>query len=380
MRSFQIDVDDEISNLVDMHMGTSVTPNVNKPKLSAVTTHSKKLHASMSSHSVPQPREFNVVKHRNVISHGMFKINPSQMPRVDLVFNKQSSASIRTNPITKSQHHVIVKKNVSSNMVTASSTGLVHNARTRRPQPKGNTKNARVPSASKSSEVKKNIAVEDHHRTLLLSKNQKTISSECNNIKLAIQNDKSKIVCVNCKQYLVTANHDACLLSFVNALNSRANKLCANVPLSANQKRHRTQVSKPKQVGSKERLACKPKLPRLSLKWSPSRHSFDQKGKLVAFKETNCLNEDKAYTSNSQEPMRKQFLNSTVFLGRLSKFVYGTICFGNDYIAAILGYGDLKWGNITITRVYFIEGLGHNLFSVGQFCDAHLEVAFRRNT
>nr|GEZ41722.1 Gag-Pol polyprotein [Tanacetum cinerariifolium] len=30
--------------------------------------------------------------------------------------------------------------------------------------------------------------------------------------------------------------------------------------------------------------------------------------------------------------------------------------FGNDHIAAILGYGDLKWGNITITRVYFIEG------------------------
>nr|GFB34684.1 integrase, catalytic region, zinc finger, CCHC-type, peptidase aspartic, catalytic [Tanacetum cinerariifolium] len=54
--------------------------------------------------------------------------------------------------------------------------------------------------------------------------------------------------------------------------------------------------------------------------------------------------------------------------------------FGNNHIAAILGYGDLKWGNITITRVYFVEGLGHNLFSVGQFCDADLEVAFRRNT
>nr|GFB96885.1 hypothetical protein [Tanacetum cinerariifolium] len=51
------------------------------------------------------------------------------------------------------------------------------------------------------------------------------------------------------------ANHDACLPSSVNALNSRANKLCANVPFSANQKRHGTQVWKPKQVESKERLA-----------------------------------------------------------------------------------------------------------------------------
>nr|GFC12207.1 integrase, catalytic region, zinc finger, CCHC-type, peptidase aspartic, catalytic [Tanacetum cinerariifolium] len=64
----------------------------------------------------------------------------------------------------------------------------------------------------------------------------------------------------------------------------------------------------------------------------------------------------------------------------LSKFLYGTIRFRNDHIASFLGYGDLKWGNITITRVYFVEGLGHNLFLVGQFCDADLEVAFRRNT
>nr|GEX70473.1 hypothetical protein [Tanacetum cinerariifolium] len=60
--------------------------------------------------------------------------------------------------------------------------------------------------------------------------------------------------------------------------------------------------------------------------------------------------------------------------------ILGTVRFGNDHIAAILGYGDLKWGNITIIEVYFVEGLGHNLFSVGQFCDADLEVAFRRNT
>nr|GEW28064.1 retrovirus-related Pol polyprotein from transposon TNT 1-94 [Tanacetum cinerariifolium] len=55
------------------------------------------------------------------------------------------------------------------------------------------------------------------------------------------------------------------------------------------------------------------------------------------------------------------------------------IRFGNDHVAAILGFGDLQWGNILITRVYFVEVLGHNLFSVGQFCDSDLEVAFRRN-
>nr|GFA76491.1 putative ribonuclease H-like domain-containing protein [Tanacetum cinerariifolium] len=56
-----------------------------------------------------------------------------------------------------------------------------------------------------------------------------------------------------------------------------------------------------------------------------------------------------------------------------------TVHFRNDHVAAIMGFGDLQWGNFLITRVYFVEGLGHNLFSVGQLCDSDLEVAFRRN-
>ncbi|GJZ66589.1 integrase, catalytic region, zinc finger, CCHC-type containing protein, partial [Tanacetum coccineum] len=48
--------------------------------------------------------------------------------------------------------------------------------------------------------------------------------------------------------------------------------------------------------------------------------------------------------------------------------------------AAIMGYGDLQMGNILISRVYYVEGLGHNIFSVGQFCYSNLEVAFRKHT
>ncbi|GJS62312.1 retrovirus-related pol polyprotein from transposon TNT 1-94 [Tanacetum coccineum] len=58
----------------------------------------------------------------------------------------------------------------------------------------------------------------------------------------------------------------------------------------------------------------------------------------------------------------------------------GTVKFGNDHVAKILGYGDYQIGNVTISRVYYVEGLGHNLFFVGQFCDSNLEVAFRQHT
>ncbi|GKC81030.1 hypothetical protein Tco_1136747, partial [Tanacetum coccineum] len=68
---------------------------------------------------------------------------------------------------------------------------------------------------------------------------------------------------------------------------------------------------------------------------------------------------------------------------QLTNFVHkflGTVKFGNDQIAKIIGYGDYQIGNITISRVYYVEGLGHNLFSVGQLCDSDLEVAFRKHT
>ncbi|GKA28610.1 integrase, catalytic region, zinc finger, CCHC-type containing protein [Tanacetum coccineum] len=57
-----------------------------------------------------------------------------------------------------------------------------------------------------------------------------------------------------------------------------------------------------------------------------------------------------------------------------------TVRFRNDHITRIIGYGDYQLGNVTILRVYYVKRLGHNLFTVGQFCDADLEFAFWKNT
>nr|GEU41081.1 retrovirus-related Pol polyprotein from transposon TNT 1-94 [Tanacetum cinerariifolium] len=80
---------------------------------------------------------------------------------------------------------------------------------------------------------------------------------------------------------------------------------------------------------------------------------------------------------------RKSVTHMTGNLTLLCNFVekcLGIVHFGNDQFAPILGYGDLVQGNITINRVYYVKGLNHNLFLVGQFCDADLEVAFRKST
>nr|GEV43234.1 copia protein [Tanacetum cinerariifolium] len=63
----------------------------------------------------------------------------------------------------------------------------------------------------------------------------------------------------------------------------------------------------------------------------------------------------------------------------VKKFIW-TVGFGNDHFGAIMGYGDYVIGNSVIYMVYYVEGLGHNLFSVGQFCNFDLEVAFRKHS
>nr|GEV98417.1 retrovirus-related Pol polyprotein from transposon TNT 1-94 [Tanacetum cinerariifolium] len=308
----------------------------------------------VTSNSVPTPQESNVAKNEKVITPRMFRINPFKTSREEKHVPNNVRASARTKPITVSQHPVITKKDVNSDSNGLSSTGStgIDNTKTRRPQPRSNTKNDRVPSASKSSRSKnKEAEVEEHHRNLLLSKNTKHMSSACNNIKLDSQNVISKVFCAICKKCLISVNHDECLFNYVYDKNSRGKKQTANVSIKENQKKQKLQVKKPKKLGFIERLATpKPRKLRFLLRWSPTGRLFDQKGKIVDSSESesqsDCSNGNNACTSNNLEPKIKRFPNSTSFLG----------------------------------RVYFVEGLGHNLFSVWQFCDSDLEVTFRRNT
>nr|GEU84560.1 putative ribonuclease H-like domain-containing protein [Tanacetum cinerariifolium] len=71
--------------------------------------------------------------------------------------------------------------------------------------------------------------------------------------------------------------------------------------------------------------------------------------------------------------------NRALLTNFVEKFL-GTVRFGNNDFAVIDGYGDVVIRSMTIKKVYYVKGLGHNLFSIGQFCDKGLEVAFRKST
>nr|GEV07940.1 copia protein [Tanacetum cinerariifolium] len=93
---------------------------------------------------------------------------------------------------------------------------------------------------------------------------------------------------------------------------------------------------------------------------------------------------NKSLSANKKEPNKSwgstvsNVLSSSIDECMLSKLF--SVKFGNDYVAKIIGYGDYQIGNVMISRVYFVDGLGHNLFSVGQFCNSNLEVAFCQHT
>nr|GFB98587.1 hypothetical protein [Tanacetum cinerariifolium] len=182
-----------------------------------------------------------------------------------------------------------------------------------------NTKNDRVPSASKSCRsMNKDVKVEEHHRNLLLSKKTKHMSAACNSSKIDSQDVKSKVVCAKCKKCLNSVNHDVCLNNCVNGKISSGRKHKANVSKNETQKEYRPKVSKSKNVGPRESLATpKPRKPRFLLRWSPTGKMFDSADKLAA------TSGDNACTSNTLEPKIKRFPNSTSLLGRLSRFVCG---------------------------------------------------------
>ncbi|GJT53546.1 retrovirus-related pol polyprotein from transposon TNT 1-94 [Tanacetum coccineum] len=92
----------------------------------------------------------------------------------------------------------------------------------------------------------------------------------------------------------------------------------------------------------------------------------------------------KSVSANKKEPSKSwgsivsDVPSSSLDECRSSKLF--SVKLGNDHVAKILGYGDYQIRNVTILKVYYVEGLRHNLFSVGQFCDSNLEVAFRQHT
>nr|GEU89102.1 integrase, catalytic region, zinc finger, CCHC-type, peptidase aspartic, catalytic [Tanacetum cinerariifolium] len=176
--------------------------------------------------------------------------------------------------------------------------------------------------------------VEAHHRTVKSSLKIKNYGVKPKGtviVQYSKLNVNSKLICVMCNGCMLYDNHDLCALNVINDVNAR-----------------------PKSK---------------SIKKTSKRKVWKLTAKVVQivlwYLDFGC--------SKHMTGDRSQLTNF------VSKFL-GTVKFRNDHVAKIMGYSDYQIGNVTISRVYYMEGLGHNLFSVGQFCYLNLEVAFRQHT
>nr|GEV65146.1 copia protein [Tanacetum cinerariifolium] len=198
-------------------------------------------------------------------------------------------------------------------------------------KPSGNTKKDKIQQTLSSAKKKK---LEAYPRILRSSlKNKKSVFNTkyfatMQNSKLNVNYD---LQCVTCNGCLFSDNHDSCVLEFINTVNARVKSKSVKKPL-------KIKVWKP--TGKVVQIVL------WYLDFVCSKHMSGDRSQLTSF---------------------------------VNKFL-GTVKFGNDHVEHIMGYGDYQIRNVTISMVYFVEGLGHNLFSIGQFYDSDLEIAFRQHT
>nr|GEX95460.1 hypothetical protein [Tanacetum cinerariifolium] len=232
-----------------------------------------------------------------------------------------------------------------------------------RPQLKSNPMEDRV--MLNNSKGKKQ-EVEDQRRNVKFSKN-KTFVTACND-SLNAKTLNVNFVSATCGKCVLNEKHDMCVL------NSVAKPLKKTVASESNQKPRnitRKLYERVSKAFSWWYLKFTP-----SYKWKPK--SNKENVNLNASMPLGSLVEIVLFIVDSG-CSKHMTGNLKLLINFVEKFL-GTVKFRNDQIAPILSYGDLVQGAVTIKRVYYVEGLNHNLFSVGQFCDADLEVAFRKST
>ncbi|GKA96680.1 hypothetical protein Tco_0818775 [Tanacetum coccineum] len=271
------------------------------------------------------------------------------------------------------------------------STGVIPTTSVSRPQLKSNQLEDRV-MPNNSQGKKQNV--EDHRRNFKFS-NNKTSVTACND-SLNAKTSNVNFVCVTCGKCVLNDNHDLCVLHYINGVNSRTRQPIA-VPISTREPKHNVNqsvaTSSKKTVATdstvkKSRNITRKLYEQVSKtcswwypKYTPPGYNWKPKSQIGNVNPKVSMHlRNASRTANILEPMTPRC--STISNTPLSSnsFAARTVKFGNDQIAPILGYGDLVQGTITIKRVYYVEGLNHNLFFVGQFCDADLEVAFRKST
>nr|GFB96896.1 integrase, catalytic region, zinc finger, CCHC-type, peptidase aspartic, catalytic [Tanacetum cinerariifolium] len=253
--------------------------------------------------------------------------------------------------------------------------------------------------------------VEDYRRNVMFSKN-KTFVTACDD-SLNAKTLNVNFVCVTCGKCIVNGKHDMCVLHSLNGVNSRT-KMPMAVPISTREPKRivKQPVAKPlrrtvasESTNQKPRHTTRMRYERVSKacswwypKFTPPEYKWKPKPQIGNVNLNVCMPlRNASRTANILEPMTHRHstvsntpLSSNSFAARRDIPIHRRLWL-IEIVLFIVDSGCSKHmtGNLKLLinfmekflgTVYYVEGLNHNLFSVGQFCDADLEVAFRKST
>nr|GEY67899.1 retrovirus-related Pol polyprotein from transposon TNT 1-94 [Tanacetum cinerariifolium] len=283
-----------------------------------------------------------------------------------------------TEPISSSGN-IPIKTTSSSKVVSnkpmLSFTGVNLPTNASGSQPSGNTKKDRIQQTQSRAKKNKLEAYPRNIRTSLQIKKSVVNTKDIASVPNSKLNVKSNLQCVTCNGCMFFDNYDSCVLEFINSVNARVKSKSAKKPL--NRKIW-------KQTGKV--------FTNIEYKWRPTGRTFTIVGNACPLTKI---------TTTAKVPIRKPIpLESnaskpvvTLVYLRKPKESRNNVPISkskiNKSLSADKKEPNKSWGStissvpssLTVEcRVYFVEGLGHNLFSLGQFCDSDLEVAFRQHT
>ncbi|GJU92451.1 hypothetical protein Tco_1304874 [Tanacetum coccineum] len=366
-----------VENAVTKH---TIDPNIlkiNVQPVAPILLNNKTSHSDYLKYTQEQAAILNEIELLIIIRQTCPSINnPNEKivaitPKIDsssnLVSNKTALFSTRVKPST-------------------SASGL---------QPSGNTKKDKIkrpPNITQKNKVKANPR---NVRSSLKNKKSIVEPQGTANVQHSKLNANSELICVKCNGCMLSDNHDLCVLNSVNDVRAKSKsikkiskrkvwkptgKVFTNIrytwrPTSrtfiiVGNECPLTRITTTTEVSPRKPIALEIDTPNPVVTLVYSRKPM--KPKTTDF--VGKTKKNKSISANKKEPSKSW--GSTVSDDPSSSL---TDC-RNNQVAKIMGYGDYHIRNVTILRVYYVEGLGHNLFSVGQFYDSNHEVTFRPYT
>ncbi|GJS36744.1 retrovirus-related pol polyprotein from transposon TNT 1-94 [Tanacetum coccineum] len=257
-----------------------------------------------------------------------------------------------------------------SNTPMFSSTGLKCSTSKCGSKPLRNKKNDRI-SPPSSSNIKNKVEAQPRK---VNKKNRVVEPIRDAVVKQSLLNVNSDLICPTCKKCMFDVIHDMCLLDFVkNAIGHVFTEVGFKwKPTGGTFTLVGTSCPLTRITPTKV-LPIKESTPSLVETQKPELKVYSRKPKHVK-------NVGSSKNAKMVESMNANNSEPSHSWGSKATYVSSSSSLVNDRLSKLYsGIWTLDIGNVTISRVYYVEGIGHNLFFVGQFCDSELEVAFRKH-